>query len=128
MKAVRTRDSIPANQAEIHTDPQPASRQYGLVGDDGGRAVMLDLRGHNGTSYALPYAALGAVGFDPSGGITLEFTHHKVNVRGRNLRPIYDRILEHRVTFIQEEDFDVMPESATCVDAIVVVRLDEAEF
>jgi hypothetical protein len=128
MKAVRERGSIPAGGADSQEGPETASRQYGLVADDSGRAIMLDLRGHNGTSYALPYSSLVAVGFDPSAGLTLEFTHHKVGVRGRNLRSIYDSILEHRVTFIQEEDFDMMPESATCVDSIVVVRLDEAEL
>jgi hypothetical protein len=114
-------------ESETRADFDSIGAQYGLVGEDEGRTLMLDLRGHNGTSFALPYSSLVAIGFDPSAGITLEFTSHKVFVRGRNLRPVYDRLLAHRVTFIQEEDFDVMPESATCIDAIVVERLPGGE-
>jgi hypothetical protein len=122
MKAVGQQES------QIRADFDSVGTQYGLVGEDEGRTLMLDPRGHNGTSFALPYSSLVAVGFDPSAGITLEFASHKVSVRGRNLRPVYDCLLAHRVTFIQEEDFDVMPESATCVDAIVVERLPEGEL
>ena len=106
---------------------QAKTAPYGVArGGDTGPA-MLDFRGHNGTSLALPYQQLVTVAFHPAEGVTMEFQEHRVLIRGRNLRPIYDHLLHHRVTYLQEEDFDATPESETFVDAIVVERLyDEA--
>jgi hypothetical protein len=106
-------------------EPTNVMQPYGVVEDDEPSPPMLDFRGHNGTSFALAYAQLHAVAHDPVQGVRLEFPHHTIRVRGRNLRPLYDRLLRHEVTFIQEEDFDAAPESATFVDEITVQRSEE---
>ena len=83
---------------------------------------MLDLRGHNGIAFALPYAHLEVVTYHPLDGITLEFRDYLVHVRGRNLRPAYDCLVQHRATYLQEEDFDIQPETETCIDSIRVEK------
>jgi len=88
---------------------------------------MLDLRGHNGVALALPYRLVRSIAFHPGDGITVEFRDHRIVLRGRNLRPLYDHLVDHRITFIQEDDFDAAPETATFVDAIVVERGPEGE-
>ena len=103
-------------------EPEIAIDSYGVAGD--GRLPRLDLRGHDGTSLALPYAQLRSVAFDPA-GISLEFPDHRVRVKGRNLRSLYDLLLAHQVTFVQEGDLDVVSESATFIDKIVVERAEE---
>ena len=45
-------------------------------------------------------------------------------IHGRNLRPLYDALVEQRVTFVQEDDLDVLSESETFVDKIVVAPVD----
>jgi hypothetical protein len=48
-------------------------------------------------------------------------------IRGRNLRPLFDHFLQHRVVFVLEEDFDATPESATFVDSISVERIQDVD-
>lgn len=98
---------------------------YGVSDGEHGGPPMLDFRGHNAVSCALPYQHLAAMVFHPVEGITMEFREHRIAIRGRNLRPLYDQLLRHRVVFVQEEDFDATPESETFVDSITVERLHE---
>ncbi len=105
--------------------PTTGSTPYGVARGTDTEPAMIDFRGHNGTSFALPYAQLGTIAFHPTDGITMEFRDHRIAVHGRNLRPLYDHLLNHRVTFLLEEEFDATPESETFVDAIVVERVDD---
>ncbi len=106
-------------------EPTDVLEPYAVARRDDPAPAMLDFRGSNGTSFALPYQQLHAIAFDPVAGIRMEFQEHKIVVRGRNLRPVYDHLLSHRVTFLQEQDFDAAPESATFIDSINVERLVE---
>jgi hypothetical protein len=91
------------------------------------RPPMVDFRGHNGNSFALPYKQLMAMAFHPTTGIRLEFREHTIVIRGRNLRPLFDHFLQHRVIFVLEEDFDATPESSTFVDSISVERIQDVD-
>jgi hypothetical protein len=95
---------------------------FGQCTRDAPFPAMLDLRGHNGIAFALPYTHLEVATYHPLDGITLEFRDYLVNVRGRNLRPAYDCLVQHRATYLQEEDFDIQPETETCIDAIRVEK------
>ncbi len=88
--------------------------------EEGAPLRMIEFRGHDGRSLALPYAGLLGVEYRPTSGVVLEFPGHRVELRGRNLRPLYDALLEHRVRFVQESDLDVVPEADPFVDGIVV--------
>ena len=64
----------------LDTTANPAP--YGVArGNDSGSA-MIDFRGHNGTSFALPYQQLVTIAFHPSDGITMEFQEHRIAIRG----------------------------------------------
>ena len=117
--------SNPSSSDRWAIEPSNVMQPYGLADDGRAPLPMLDFRGHNGTSFALPYAQLQAIAYDPTDGIFLEFREHKIRLHGRNLRPLYDHLLAHRVTFVQEEDFDATPETATFIDRIVVERAAE---
>jgi hypothetical protein len=90
------------------------------------RPPMIDFRGHNGNSFALPYDNLMAMAFHPISGIRLEFPEHNIVIRGRNLRPLYDHMLQHRVVYVAEDDFDAAPETATFIDSINVDRIQDS--
>lgn len=111
---------------EFGLDPDTGVEPYGVAAEAHSSLRMLDLRGHDGTSFALPYARLSTVAFNPAGGITLEFGAHRVHIRGRNLGPLYNRLLAHQVTFVQEGDLDVQSEWATFVDSITVRHAEDA--
>ncbi len=75
------------------------------------RAIMLELRKHNGNIVAVGYSWLERVEFDPSEGITLHVAGQKIRIRGRNLnseaRPnvrLFQGITRHKVAWIQEAD------------------------
>ncbi len=110
---------------EFGLDPDVGVEPYGVTAEAHSSLRMLDLRGHDGTSFALPYARLSTVAFNPADGITLAFGVHRVHIRGRNLRPLYNRLLAHQVTFVQEGDLDVQSEWATFVDSITVRHTEE---
>lgn len=103
-------------------EPANLMQPFGLAAPDSDTAPMVDFRGHDGTSFALPYRDLRAIVLPRSDRITLEFADHQVVVRGRNLRPVYDHLVGHRVTFLQEDDFDHASESETFIESIVVER------
>lgn len=88
---------------------------------------MLDIRQKEGDRTALPYAYFTAFKFDKSGNLVLEHTSHLVTIRGRNLGSLYTALLNHQVTFIQEEDirYDTSKESDTFIETIVVKPFGE---
>ena len=73
-----------------------------IQGLDGGTAFMLDLHFRSGNRRAFDYSFLVSVLFDPSVGVTLEFTSHMVTITGRNLEGLYKRLLSHTATRISE--------------------------
>lgn len=92
------------------------------------RAVMLELRHKDGSVTAFGYAWLRKATFDPSVGITLDFSGEKVTISGRNLdaelRPrvrLLSGILRQRVTWIQEADGPTSLEAPP--QAVVVERI-----
>ncbi len=111
-------DSPVATRSKRVTEP------YGVV-REAHRRAMVDFRGHNHVAVALPYDDIISVAFHPTDGITLEFREHKVTIRGRNLREVYNLLVDRRLTYVQEDDFDDVPETATFVDAIIVERAQE---
>lgn len=75
------------------------------------RAIMLELRLKDGSIVSFGYAWLKKATFDPSEGITLDFSGETVKITGRNLDAelgprvqLFNGILRHRVTWIQQSD------------------------
>ena len=99
----------------------PDNGVFGLRAD-AGNALMLDVRLRSGARLALPYSYLIFINFDPSTGIEAVFSSHAVTIQGRNLRPIYEGLLLHRVEWLQEGDprHDPHPETATYITRIAV--------
>lgn len=84
--------------------------------------LMLDIRHKAGDRSAFPYSYLTGIFFNASGEIRMEYSGHKVVIRGRNLDNLYNALLNHRVDFVQEEDtrYDMGKESDTFIREIVV--------
>jgi hypothetical protein len=89
------------------------------------RAVMLEIRHKDGRITAKGYSWLQSAEFDPSTGITLNFSGEKVTITGRNLNAearsnvrLFAGIVRHRVPWIQEADGAAVLEAAK--DAVVV--------
>ncbi len=116
-----------AGEEEVNT------AAYGYFRGVHERAVYLSLQRLRDDWLAPGYAWLPCPVWKPSGGgkgrgaaIVLEYvTGLKVTIRGRNLTPLYDRLLRQqvfRVTEMGEEADRYLPEEATVVYAIEVAE------
>ena len=97
---------------------------FGTVAEGEEAPPMVEFRGHDGRSLAVPYSRLLSVDHRPVVGLSLEFPDHQIMIRGRNLRPLYEALLWHRVTLVQEGDLDTVSESDPFIDRIVIGPVD----
>ncbi len=81
---------------------------------------MVDFWGADGVRYALAYSDLHSVILPSTTTIQLRFREHEVTVRGRNLAPVYQDLVAHRVTAVREDDFDVVAETDTFVESVTI--------
>lgn len=100
--------------AESRTSAQPeeAAEDLGAFGWLRGvreRAIMLELRKKSGNVMAIGYSWIERVEYDPSSGLTLHALGRAVRITGSNLNTpqsgaarLFDGIVRHRVTWIQE--------------------------
>ena len=79
-------------------------RAYAKLRSPRQTAFMLELRFASGESQALAYSYLSRTRFDSTAGMMLHFAGVTVVVTGRKLRPLYESVLLHRVTWIQAMD------------------------
>lgn len=94
--------------------------------EDPGYPAMLDVRLESGDRYGLPYTYLIWIRFDPSVGILIRFSSYLVLINGRNLRELYEALLQHRVEWVlaENERFDVGEESDPFISKIEVREPD----
>jgi hypothetical protein len=83
------------------------------------------VRLRSGDAWAFPYAYLMALRLNADGEILAFFSTHRMTIRGRNLRPLYDLIQQRQVAWIQEgsERHDFDEESETVIHAIEIEEL-----
>ena len=88
--------------------------------------VSLRLRFQDGRQRALPYFMLQDIVFDPGSELVLEYVHFRVRLQGRKLAPLFDRLADHKVRYVQEMDelaAEQIPEGETVVTAITIEKL-----
>lgn len=128
-------DDVLSRHAAKRASSEPAAGVEGDAMDDLGafgwlrgvqdRAIMLEIRHKDGSITAKGYSWLQGADFDPSTGITFNFSGETITIRGRNLnaeaRPnvrLFAGIVRHRVPWIQEADGAAVLEASK--DAVVV--------
>jgi hypothetical protein len=104
--------------------PGDPTAAYEVVADGASLPSMVDFRGHDGRLVAIPYRRLISIVMDGESVIELDFPEHRILLRGRNLHPLYSALVQNRVTSVQESDLDVLSESETFVDRIVIAPAD----
>lgn len=112
----------PEKPVEAFDDELESYQAYGVLRVGGRQALMLDVRHYNGNRWGFSYAYLMGVEFNPSEGITLRFTSATVTLTGWKLHPVYDGLLRHAVTYVQEGNrrTDQPGEAETFIDGITV--------
>jgi hypothetical protein len=125
------------DQFTSSADPQPVEEEseenagsFGFLRGARERALMLEFRLKDGSSVAFSYALLDRASFDRLDGIRLRFAGQEVHVKGQSLNHrsgsrarLFDAILRHKVTWIQESNRAELlqaPTGALFVDSIAV--------
>jgi hypothetical protein len=117
-------DKQPMRRKPVETIPKA---EFGVPEDFGSfgwlptashRAVMLEVRHQDGLITAFSYSWLESALFNPSEGITLNFSGKAVKLIGRNLnaehRPnirLFEGIVRYQVLWVQEAGESMMKES-----------------
>jgi hypothetical protein len=86
----------------------------------GSLPVSLDLRFRTGNRHGFSYAFLFDIDYDASGVIRLMFGGNRVEVRGRNLLELYERLLLHSIGYIQENPKERVPDSHPFIETIEI--------
>jgi hypothetical protein len=112
--------AIPAVAAE----EEYQAFSFGRVGSKS--QLTLAIRRVSGTVHGFVYAHLYTVDLEPSLGIILRFTHHRVVLQGRNLDELYRYLRRQMVELIQVVDplqAETLPEETTVVTSLEVVAI-----
>jgi hypothetical protein len=103
---------------------------YGYVGNRKEMSLALDITTNQGDFIGLQYHLIGSIiRFNISGTISFNADGQEIKIEGRNLRPVYEYLLEHRLVWIagKTSDLEEFPEDATVIDSITVTLLRELE-
>jgi hypothetical protein len=87
---------------------------------------MLELRNQAGNSTAFDYGWLRKALFNRSQGITLHFEETSILIEGQRLQTLFDAIVRHRVTWIQERDA-VLASATPGTDRPLVTKISIVE-
>ena len=103
------RRKIPELLATEGTEQEDNLGSFGWLRGTRDRAIMLEIHHKDGSITANAYAWLKSARFDPSEGITLDFSGGQADRPGLNheIRPnmrLLNGILRHRVPWIREAD------------------------
>ncbi len=105
-------------------EPPPRHSSFFLVSPADARLLMLDFRARGGDATGIAYSYLQTVRFDPSIGLILLFTQHRVTLAGRNLGELYQALLDQTVRRIEEQgEHDQEPEDAPVVSRLRIEEL-----
>lgn len=72
--------------------------------------------------HAFAYAYLTSIEYDKSGVVTLEFTSHKVVIKGRRLDALFGSLVNHQVISVRQQSMtDARPPVGECsIDGLTI--------
>lgn len=100
--------TTPTNQRHWQSTHHADARPLGFETDAEGSLRMLDIVFRNGDRIALPYAYLVGLALVGNQSLAMDFTERRIEVTGRNLRVLYEHLLDHTARRIEESlvEFD----------------------
>ena len=105
-----------------NTTPEPQNKFFTREMQSNKTANMLDFEFKNGDHIAMPYAYLTKMTYNLSEGIKIEWGAFSIQVEGRNLKELYNYLVNHKVKSIKEViDQDNIPEAALFIDKIAEI-------
>jgi len=134
MKSATNRDyESLLERATVKTAPvgeEAVERFYGFVTGVQDRAHNLEFRKADGRWPFREYSYLVGGEAAHAGEFFLQYANgERLTVRGRNLRPLYEKLLRHRITWLREAAHgETAPDSELFIDEIDgPVKVEEAD-
>lgn len=115
------------NQIRNSIDKKPF---YGYVPEKKEMSLAIDITTNDGNNIGLEYHKISSwFNFNQSGTISFQADRHEIKIEGRNLQPIYEYLLEHRLVWIAGKlnEMEKFPENETVIDSITVTPLSELD-
>jgi hypothetical protein len=115
------------NQIRNSIDKKPF---YGYVPEKKEMSLALDITTSDGNNIGLEYHKISSwFNFNKSGTISFQADGHEIKIEGRNLRPVYEYLLEHRLVWIAGaiSEFEKFPDDETVIDIITITPLSELD-
>ena len=108
----------------MNTAETPKYHEAFILATNGEYPPMVRFRFETDNVHALAYAYLTSVEYDKSGVLTLEFTSHKVVIKGRRLDALFGSLVNHQVISVRQQSItDARPAAAECcVDALTIME------
>jgi hypothetical protein len=103
----------------------PKYQEAFILATNGEYAPMIRFKFATDNVFALAYAYLFAVDYNKSGLITLEFTTHRVEIKGRRLEKLFGSLVNHQIIAVRQHSLtDVRPPMGECcVDGLVITAV-----
>jgi hypothetical protein len=110
----------------MNTTETPKHQEAFTLATSGEYTPTIQFRFETDNVHALPYAYLMSIEFNKSGLITLDFTTHKVEIRGRRLDKLFASLVHYQVISVRQHSItDARPPmSECCVDRLVITAND----
>lgn len=121
--------NVPATESRNEDLDEIDYPSYG-TNRNGRQVLMIDIRTLAGVRLALAYSYLTSIFFDPSGVIVLSFVSHNVRITGRNIEPLYNRLVTYSVRYIQEQNAELernAPADQTFIASVEISDTSETD-
>ena len=119
--------AMPKHEPEV----QAAKDAYDEARAKSREAPMLEIRFRDGRVGCFPYTSLDEAWLLSEGKFTLRFGRKQIIAEGKNLRRLFDTIIEHRQRFICEgtdEEEAAKPEDVSHIDKITIQVVPEDQM
>lgn len=100
----------------------PKYHEAFILATNGEYPPMIRFRSETDNVFALAYAYLIAIDYNKSGTIAMQFTSHRVEIKGRRLEKLFGSLVNHQVIAVRQHSItDVRPPMGECcVDGLSI--------
>lgn len=111
----------------MNTTETPKHKEAFAVATSGEYIPTIQFQLETENVHALPYAYLTSIEFNKSGVITIDFTTHKVEIRGRRLDKLFASLVHYQVITVRQSAMtDISPPTGECcVDKLVIAKHED---
>jgi hypothetical protein len=108
----------------MNTTEAPKHREAFILATNGEYPPMIRFRFETENVHALAYAYLTGIEYDKSGVLTLQFTSHRVTMKGRRLDKLFGSLVNHQVIAVSQHSITEVrpPAGECCIDTLTIAE------